>query len=103
MREIEDNKNLTPQDIINNPSLQTAKKRDGILLDKAMLPSNGVFYPNDIYVTPFTGMDLKDLTNIEGSVNQVLYKILSKRVQGVEIADILTNDKLWFIYYIRNI
>lgn len=103
MREIKDNENLTPQDIINNPSLQTMKKHDGILLDKSMLPSNGVFYPNDIYVTPFTGMDLKDLTNIEGSVNQVLYKILSKRVKGVEITDILTNDKLWFIYYIRNI
>lgn len=48
-------------------------------------------------------MDLKDLTNIEGNVNQVLYKILSKRIQGIEVTDILTNDKLWFIYYIRNI
>lgn len=102
MREITDEiEHIDAQDSISNQSVQTTKK--GILLDKSLLPSNGVFYQNDIYITPFTGMDLKDLTNIDGSVNQILYKILSKRVQGINTVDILTNDKLWFIYYIRNI
>ncbi len=97
-----DTPELTPDQVIAQ-AMQAKQKPTGKLLDKKLLPSRGVFYPNDIYVTPFTGMDLKDLTNITTNVNQVIYKILGKRIQGVAVNDILINDKLWFLYYIRDL
>lgn len=104
MRVIEEQEQeITPEEAMQMYAAQKQKPA-GKLLDKALLPSRGAFYPNDIYVTPFTGMDLKDITNItDGNPNGVIYKILSRRITGVDIADILTNDKLWFLYYIRDV
>lgn len=93
---------MTPNEVINN--IKTLSKNNGILIKKEQFPSRGIFYNQDIYVTPFTGMDLKDISNIEeANTNQVLYKILSRRVSGISINDILVGDKLWLIYFIRDI
>ena len=103
MRVIDEDQNITPDEAIQQVVAQK-QKPTGKLLDKSLLPSRGAFYPDDIYVTPFTGIDLKDITNIaDGNVNAVIYKILSRRLTGIDIAKILANDKLWFLYYIRDI
>lgn len=100
MRAIEDNE-MTPAQAMK-AAAASANKPSGKLLDKTLLPSRGEFYPGDIYVTPFTGMDLKDLTTSSGlSINQLLYKILNKRVTGINTNDILISDKMWFLFYIR--
>lgn len=103
MRIVEEGQELTPEEAIAQQIQQPAKPA-GKLLDKKLLPSRGAFYEGDIYVTPFTGMDLKDITNIvDGNVNAVIYKILSRRLTGIDVAKILANDKLWFLYYIRDL
>lgn len=104
MKIIDGSQNISPDEIIKAGKSEAAHKNTGILVDKNSMPSRGIFYPDDIYVTPFTGMDLKDITSFEeNTVNQILFKILSRRVTGIAINDILVGDKLWFIYLIRNI
>ena len=105
MRVFDESEQLTPNEVINNNKVQqlTVNNRE-ITLDKKLLPSNGAFYEADIKITPFSGMDLKNITRVqEGTSNQVILNILSKRISGIDIGQILTNDKLWFIYYIRDI
>lgn len=104
MKRIDNDDIIAPSDIIQQLKSETKQKHNGVLLKKDLLPSNGAFYPDDIYVTPFTGLDLKDITNItDENVNAVLYKILNRRIFGIDTSKILTNDKLWLIYYIRSI
>lgn len=103
MRIIEEDQALTPEELIAQQT-QAKPQHVGKLLDKSLLPSRGTFYTDDIYVTPFTGMDLKDITNIiDNNANGVIFKILSRRITGIDVTKILANDKLWFLYYIRDI
>jgi len=103
MKIIEDTQNVSPAEIIKK-GLTNPPKKSGVLVDKNQIPSRGIFYPDDIYITPFTGMDLKDITSFEEStINQTLFKILARRVTGISTNDILIGDKLWFIYKIRDI
>ena len=63
MRIIEEGQALTPEELIAQQA-QSKPQHVGKLLDKSLLPSKGAFYTDDIYVTPFTGMDLKDIYQI---------------------------------------
>ena len=103
MKVLDEQQEITPSEAIEKLAAER-QKPVGKILDKNLLPSRGAFYKDDIYVTPFTGMDLKDITNIaDSNVNGVIYKILGRRLSGINVADILANDKLWFLYYIRDI
>lgn len=88
------------------PNLTTIKKCD-ILLDKTLMPSRGKFYNSDIFVKKFSAKNIKDLSNIQmeqlGQINQIIYKVLTDCVSGIDLNSILTNDKIWLIYYLRDL
>lgn len=78
--------------------------KNTILLNKDIMPSKGKFYPNDIYIKKLTSTELKNLSTVtETNVNNVFNTVLSKNVIGVDVNDIMLNDKIWFIFYLRSV
>lgn len=75
---------------------------NAILLDKFLLPSRGKYYPGDIYVKKLTTLNIKNLSTInEKNANFILNSVISSCVFGIDANNILTGDKLWFIFYLR--
>ena len=80
------------------------KKSPWVLLNKDLLPSRGKYYPGDIRVRKLNAQEIKDLTKINpNTANATFNLVLANCVQGIETDDILLNDKLWFVYYLRSI
>lgn len=81
-----------------------AKNNNEILLNKELLPSRGRYYPGDIHVRKLNAKEIKDLSTIKAATaNGVFNAILADCIKGIELKDILLNDKLWLIYYLRSI
>lgn len=80
------------------------KNNNQIEINKSLLPSRGIFYPNQIFVKKLTTVDIKNLSlvnpiNFDATING----ILAKNVFGIDVNDILSGDKMWFIFYLRKI
>lgn len=88
----------------NSVTATKPKKSNKVLLNKELLPSRGTFYPNDIYVRKLNAKEIKDLSTVKPSnVDVVFNSIISDCLEGMELKNILLNDKLWLIYYLRSI
>ena len=85
-------------------TLKNEPPKNAVLLDKNQLPSRGKFYPNDIYFTKLTTLNIKDLATLnEQNVNNIINNVISSCIWGMEGNKILTGDKIWIIYYLRSI
>lgn len=72
------------------------------LIDKNLLPSRGQYYKNDLYARKLSAIECKDLSKVrKENVNAVFNKVIGSAISGVDLADILVNDKLWLIFYLR--
>lgn len=86
------------------PVQQLTRTNNRVLLNKEMLPSRGRFYPNDIYIRKLNAKEIKDLSTLKpNTANSVFNTILVGCIEGIELKDILINDKIWLIYYLRSI
>lgn len=73
-------------------------------LNKSLLPSQGLFYHNDISVKKLTTIDIKNLSTVTtDTVDGIMNGILARNVNGVQVNDILVGDKIWLIFYLRSI
>jgi len=91
--------NLT--DIIADIKNQPPK--GSILLDKSLLPSKGMFYPEKIYVKKLSTINIKKLATItEQNSNAVINNIIMSCLWGVDYNKILVADKLWLVFYLRS-
>lgn len=90
--------------VTNVPVKEITKTSNKILLNKEMLPSRGRYYENDITVRKLNAKEIKDLSRITPTTaNSVFNAILADCIEGIDYKDILLNDKIWFIYYLRSI
>lgn len=72
------------------------------LIDKNLLPSRGRYYKSDMYARKLTAIECKDLSKVRReTVNAVFNKVIGSAISGVDLSDILVNDKLWLIFYLR--
>ncbi len=72
------------------------------LIDKNLLPSRGRYYKSDLYARKLTAIECKDLSKVrKENVNAVFNKVIGSAISGVDLPDILVNDKLWLIFYLR--
>lgn len=73
-------------------------------LNKSLLPSKGLLYKNDLFVRKLSTIDIKNLSTVTAdTVDGVMNGILARNVKGININDILVGDKIWLIFYLRNI
>lgn len=72
------------------------------LIDKNLLPSRGRYYKSDLYARKLTAIECKDLSKVrKENVNAVFNKVIGSAISGIDLSDILVNDKLWLIFYLR--
>lgn len=65
-------------------------------------PSRGLMYPNPIYGQSFKTIDLLMLGDItEENASRVLTSVLSKRIKGINVDDILTCDETYLLHWLR--
>lgn len=75
-----------------------------IPIDKNLLPSRGRYYKSDLFCRKLTAIETKDLSKLKTStVNSVFNQVLSGAISGIEVEDIMLNDRLWLIYFLRSI
>lgn len=99
-------------DISTNPSTNSLEKiitefenqppKNSILLDKSLLPSKGVLYPEKIYVKKLSTINIKKLATItEQNSTFVINNILMSCLWGIDVNKILVADKLWLVFFLR--
>jgi len=97
MRKVEDQQ-------IKSVIVEANTNSNQIMINKDSLPSKGSYYPNDIFARKLNAKEIKQLSTVDQqNVNAVFNKIIGDCLTGVEMRDILINDKIWFIYYLRSI
>lgn len=75
-----------------------------VMLNKELLPSKGKYYTSDIFVRKMNAKEIKDLSLVnQENANSIFNNIISACVTGIELNKILLNDKIWMIYYLRDI
>ena len=78
--------------------------KGAVMLNKELLPSKGKFYASDIYVTPLSAQDLKNLnTMTEANSYNRINGVIASCIHGLPVKDILLNDKMWLLIYIRSV
>lgn len=99
-----DPKNGSVKDILAGIVNQPPK--NAILLDKSLLPSKGMFYPDKIYVKKLSTINIKKLATItEQNSNFVINNILKTSIwdgNGFDYTKILVADKIWLIFFLRS-
>ena len=79
-------------------------KSNKILINKDLLPSKGKYYKTDIYSRKLSAIEMKELSKVtRESVDRVFNSTIASAIDGIELADVQRNDKLWLIYYLRSI
>ena len=79
-------------------------KSNKILINKDLLPSKGKYYKTDLYARKLSAIEMKELSKVtRESVDRVFNSTIASAIDGIELADIQRNDKLWLIYYLRSI
>ena len=79
-------------------------KSNKILINKDLLPSKGKYYKTDLYSRKLSAIEMKELSKVtRESVDRVFNSTIASAIDGIELADIQRNDKLWLIYYLRSI
>lgn len=74
------------------------------LINKDMLPSRGRYYKSEIYARKLTAIEMKNLSKVrKDTVNPVFNQIIASAISGIDLGDIMINDKLWLIYFLRSI
>lgn len=95
---------LEQQEMPVNVTGKQQRTSNRILLNKELLPSRGTYYENDITTRKLNAKEIKDLSTVKASnVDSVFNSILTDCIDGIELKDILLNDKLWLVYYLRSI
>lgn len=79
-------------------------KSNKILINKDLLPSNGKYYKTDLYSRKLSAIEMKELSKVtRETVDRVFNSTIASAIDGIELADVQRNDKLWLIYYLRSI
>ena len=79
-------------------------KSNKILINKDLLPSKGKYYKTDLYSRKLSAIEMKELSKVtRESVDRVFNSTIASAIDGLELADVQRNDKLWLIYYLRSI
>ena len=79
-------------------------KSNKILINKDLLPSKGKYYKTDLYSRKLSAIEMKELSKVtRESVDRVFNSTIASAIDGIELADVQRNDKLWLIYYLRSI
>lgn len=87
---------------IANAVMQTHSLNNNKVLNKSLLPSKGLYYPENITYKKLTTIDIKNLSTMTSeNMNGVMNGILSRCIDGVNVNDILLGDKMWFIFFLR--
>ena len=74
------------------------------IIDKNLLPSRGRYYNSDLYARKLSAIECKDLSKVRrDNVNAVFNKVIGSAISGIDLSDILVNDKLWLIFYLRSV
>lgn len=77
---------------------------DKILINKDLLPSRGRYYKGDLYARKLSAIEMKNLSKVRvETVNPVFNQIISSAISGIDLGDVMINDKLWLIYFLRSI
>lgn len=77
--------------------------------DEAMviteIPSKGKFYPNfkGIEVKPLTFIDEQKILNAKDANLDIVSKLLEKTIDGVEVDDLLSMDKMYLLMRVREV
>ena len=83
---------------------QAKQAANSVMINKEMLPSLGKFYDGDLYARKLNAIEIKNLSKVnQNNISAVFNKIVGDCIEGVELYDILLNDKIWFIYYLRSL
>lgn len=79
-------------------------KSNKILINKDLLPSKGKYYKTDLYSRKLSAIEMKELSKVtRETVDRVFNSTIASAIDGIELADVQRNDKLWLIYYLRSI
>ena len=79
-------------------------KSNKTLINKDLLPSKGKYYKTDLYSRKLSAIEMKELSKVtRESVDRVFNSTIASAIDGIELADVQRNDKLWLIYYLRSI
>jgi hypothetical protein len=66
------------------------------------LPSRGVFYQFPLTGRPLTVLEVKRTTSISSdNIDEIIDTILASAVSGINVDDILVDDKLYILYWLR--
>jgi hypothetical protein len=77
---------------------------DKILVNKDLLPSRGRYYKGELYARKLSAIEMKNLSKVRvETVNPVFNQIISSAISGIDLGDVMINDKLWLIYFLRSI
>ena len=76
---------------------------DKILINKDLLPSRGRYYKGELYARKLSAIEMKNLSKVRvETVNPVFNQIISSAISGIDLGDVMINDKLWLIYFLRS-
>ena len=99
-----DPRNSNVNNILND--IRTQPPMNSILLDKNLLPSKGMYYPEKIYLKKLSTIDIKKLATItEQNSNFIINNIIKSSIwegTGFDYTKILVADKIWLIFYLRS-
>lgn len=85
-------------------SLMANVQNNYLVLNKSMLPSKGLFYHQDIKYKKLSTIDIKNLSTVTSeTIDGVMNSVLARNIIGVNINDIFVGDKIWLIFYLRNV
>lgn len=85
---------------------ETTQQRisNAVMLNKELLPSRGKYYAEDIFIRKMNAKEIKDLSLVNpDNANAIFNKIIGSCIEGIELNKILLYDKIWLIYYLRDI
>lgn len=92
------------QAVRDNIKAPVQKAPSTILINKDLLPSRGRYYSQDLYAKKLSAIEMKNLSKITvKTINQTFNRALAAGIQGIDIDNIKLNDRLWLVYYLRDL
>mgnify|MGYP003289316020 CR=1 FL=1 len=89
---------------ITNTLMNSTPNNNYTILNKSMLPSKGLFYPQEIKYKKLTTIDIKNLSTVNSdTLDGVMNSVLSRNIININVNDIFVGDKIWLIFFLRSV
>ncbi len=91
------------QEDLNKENIEEVKVESNYIFVED-LPSKYKFYPADtkIYIKPLSVKQVKALAGLtENNFNLIINSVLNESIKGIKVDDLLINDKIYIIFYLR--